>query len=60
MYNLPEMGGEVIQAMPERKHFFLMEVFRYVNRYLNVLRAFSECSPSECALSNSGWAQGVL
>ena len=28
-YKLPEMGegGEVIQAMPERKHSFLQEVF---------------------------------
>ena len=28
MYKLPERGGgEVIWAMPERKHYFLKEVF---------------------------------
>ena len=30
MYKLPEMGGgEVIRAMPERKHSFFQEVFPY-------------------------------
>ena len=38
----------------------LMEVFRYVKRYLNVLRAFSECSPSECALNVLWVTQGGL
>ena len=30
MYKLPERRGEVIWAMPERKHFFLKEVFPYL------------------------------
>ena len=29
MYKLPELGGEVIWAMPERNRFFLCEVFPY-------------------------------
>ena len=29
LYNLPKLGEEVIWAMPERKRFFLCEVFPY-------------------------------
>ena len=35
MYKLPEMGwggGEVIRAMPERKHSFFQEVFPYFGK----------------------------
>ena len=31
-------GGEVIRAMPERKHSFLHEVFPEVGRYIHVLQ----------------------
>ena len=38
MYKLPERrggGGEVIWAMPERKHLFLKEGFPYAAKKLN-------------------------
>ena len=37
MYKLPERrgGGEVIRAMPERKHLFFREVFPYSTTVLH-------------------------
>ena len=41
MYKLPERGGaregEVIRAMPERKHSFFQEVFPYTGEWPQVL-----------------------
>ena len=37
MYKLPERGGGVIRAMPERKHSFFWEVFPYIWRHVFIL-----------------------
>ena len=41
MYKLPKMGGEVIRAMPERKHSFFQKVFPKLQIFSNKNKHYS-------------------